>query len=195
MKEAINYAILGSLIFYLLFLNHCNQEHRAPPDPQARDTTITIDTTSPPPIVIHLPRQVIPEPMVIYIDSSAQRVEQGTPEVVKAANLYQDSIKDENLTLYYNSTIDGQLLAQTMSYQLHVPRTITKRIEIPKPYPIPAAQLLLKSSLGLDRTGVKTWSVGLQFISKQGLSIGYNYGLLQQRHEVSLGYPLWRARQ
>lgn len=193
MKEIVNYGVLGAVIFYLMFLNHCNQDNRAPPEPRGRDTTIVMDTTPPPPVIVYLPNQAPPPPMVIYIDSNARQVPK--TEAAAVANLYQDSIDDQNLTLYYSSTIDGKLLGQDLSYKLKVPLAITKTVTITEPYPVPAAQLLLKSAVGFNQNGVKTWSMGLQVVSRKGLSIGYNYGLLENRHEVSLGVPIWREKR
>jgi len=97
-----------------------------------------MDTILPAPIIVQLPRQDVLELRIIYIDSSKNIVVNHLIDTTKhqVAQLYQDSLEDENLTLYYSSVIDGQLLQNKLDYKLKVPTRIIKTVEIFKPYPV-----------------------------------------------------------
>ncbi|WP_052600209.1 hypothetical protein [Aureispira sp. CCB-QB1] len=104
---------------------------------------------------------------------------------------YQDSIEDDNLTLYYQSTIKGQLLKNALDYKLKVPKLITKTIEIPKPYPMPVSTLLLTGGVGGNVNQFSSITLGLQFVSAKGWAIGYGYDLLQSTHHIQFGVKLF----
>jgi len=97
-----------------------------------------MDTILPAPIIVQFPRQDVPEPRIIYIDSSKNIVVNHLIDTSKhqVAQLYQDSLEDENLTLYYSSVIDGELLQNKLDYKLKIPIRITKTVEVFKPYPV-----------------------------------------------------------
>ncbi|BDS14553.1 hypothetical protein [Aureispira anguillae] len=107
------------------------------------------------------------------------------------ARLYQDSISDENLTLYYESTIKGQLLNNPLDYKLKVPKLITKTVEISKPYPMPVSTLLLTGGGGGNVNQFSSVTLGLQFVSAKGWAIGYDYDVLQNVHSIKLGFKLF----
>jgi len=100
---------------------------------------------------------------------------------------YQDSLTDENLTLYYNTLVDGRLLQNDLNYKLKVPKRITKTIEVPKPYPQPVSGLFLTAGAGSDFKGRTSMTLGLDFVHRKGWSLGYDYNVLQGVHRVRFG--------
>jgi hypothetical protein len=166
-----------------------------PTEPQ-RERIVTIDTTPAPPIIIQLPRQAPPKPIIIYVDSSgrsvpAAKIDTSTHE---KANLYRDSIEDENLTLYYESTIKGQLLNNALDYKLKIPKLITKTIEVLKPYPVPVSAMFLNGGIGGNTTQFSSITAGLQFVSSKGWAVGYDYDILENTHNVKLGIKLFQFK-
>jgi len=179
------------VVAVLLFDRQFNQYHTGAELPRI-DTIISIDTTPPPPIIIKLPQQPIPKPVIVYVDSSGKSIPITQIDTTKheQAQLYQDSIEDDNLTLYYQSTVKGQLLNHSLDYKLKVPQFITKKIEISKPYPVPVNSLLLTGGFGGNINQFSSLSLGLQFVSAKGWAVGYEYDFLQKAHHVKLGIKL-----
>lgn len=194
MKDNIQFAAILIMFGYIIFLSQCQGNNSGSQAEQPRiDTIVRMDTTPPQPIVIQLPRQEVPPPVIVYVDSSGQKVPTAKIDTTKheKARLYQDSISDENLTLYYESTIKGQLLNNALDYKLKVPKLITKTIEISKPYPMPVSTLLLTGGIGGNVNQFSSVTLGLQFVSKKGWSLGYDYDLLQNVHSVRLGIKIF----
>lgn len=162
------------------------------PRPQ-QDTIVTIDTTPAPPIIIQMPRQATPKPIIVYVDSTGRSVPKAKIDTSKheKANLYRDSIEDENLTLYYESTVKGSLLSNALDYKLKIPKLITKKIEILKPVPTPVSALLLTGGVGGNVNQFSSVRLGLSFVSAKGWSVGYDYDVLQNVHSVNVGVRLF----
>lgn len=193
MKDNIQFALILALFAYIIFLQQCQPSQSAAPPPELRpDTTIILDTILPPPVIVQLPKQSIPTPTIIYVDSSRHRVPPVVVDSSKhlAAQLYQDSLEDDKLTLYYESLVQGQLLDQQLHYKLKVPKTIYKTMEIVKPVPAPTNGLFLTAGIGGKPQQFATVSLGLQFVSKKGWALGYDYDFLQQTHHLRLGVRL-----
>ncbi|WMX15289.1 hypothetical protein [Aureispira sp. CCB-E] len=188
----ITYMLIGILSFALQVREFWggSLEH---PWPQ-QDTIVTIDTTPPPPIIIQMPRQPTPKPIIVYVDSTGSSVPRAKIDTSKheKANLYRDSIEDENLTLYYESTVKGSLLKNALDYKLKIPKLITKKIEVLKPVPMPVSTLLLTGGVGGNVNQFSNIRLGLQFVSAKGWSVGYDYDLLQNVHSVNVGVRLFQ---
>lgn len=194
MKENIHTIVIYCLLGYLIFLQQCNKSVlNSGATVPAIDTIIQIDTTPPPPIVINLPRQKIPRPVVVYVDSSKNIVTAPSIDTTayQAAQLYKDSLEDENLTLYYSSLVDGQLLQNVMDYKLKVPTEITKTITINKPYAAAVNQVLLTGAVGTDFQGKLTTEVGFNFVHAKGWMVGYSYDIAQNTHNLKAGVRLF----
>jgi hypothetical protein len=194
MKDNIQFALVLCLFGYIIFLQQCkqgaaSQQVQAPPI----DTIIRMDTIFPAPIIVQMPRQSVPAPTIIYIDSSKNIVanERINTSKHQAAQLYQDSLEDENLTLYYSSIVDGELLQNDLNYKLKIPKQITKTLEISKPYPVPVSALFLNAGVGGNVNAFASVTLGLQFVSAKGWALGYDYDLLQNVHSVRLGVRLF----
>jgi hypothetical protein len=194
MKDNIQFALVLCLFAYVIFLQQCKQDS---PSQQVQapsiDTIIRMDTIFPAPIIVQMPRQSVPEPMIIYIDSSKNIVQNHLIDTSKhqAAQLYQDSLEDENLTMYYSSIVDGELLQNDLNYKLKIPTRITKTVEISKPYPVPVSALFLNAGVGGNVHSFASVTLGLQFVSAKGWALGYDYDLLQKVHSVRLGVRLF----
>ncbi|BDS13064.1 hypothetical protein [Aureispira anguillae] len=196
-KDNFQFIVILGLFAYILTLKQCEQQGSSSEQyPSRIDTIVRIDTTAAAPIVIRMPRQAVPKPIVIYVDSSGQRLPTAKidTQVHEKAQLYQDSIADENLTLYYESTIKGQLLNNVLDYKLKVPKRITKTIEISKPYPMPVSTMLLTGGIGGNINQFSSITVGLQFVSAKGWALGYDYDVLQKAHHVKLGIKLFQFK-
>jgi len=187
----ITYALIGILSFAMQIREFWggSSEH---PWPQ-QERIISIDTTPAPPIIIQLPRQAAPQPIIVYVDSTGRSLPRAKIDTSKheKANLYRDSIEDENLTLYYESTVKGSLLNNALDYKLKVPKLITKKIEVLKPVPTPVSTLLLTGGVGGNVNQFSSVRLGLSFVSAKGWAVGYDYDLLQNVHSVNVGVRLF----
>lgn len=185
-----NFVVVALLLYDRQFYGYESQTELRP------DTTITIDTTPPPPIIIQMPRQEIPKPIIIYVDSSGNAVhtEEIDTTIHKQAKVYKDSLEDENLKLYYESTVKGDLLAHGLDYKLKVPKLVTKTIEIEKPYPVPTSSIMVVGGAGGNLNKFSSANLGLHFISAKGWSVGYEYDFIQQSHQVKVGVRLFNIK-
>ena len=189
-------ANLALSTFYLLsdIINvRFSTEPTAPP----QERIISIDTTAPPPIIIQMPRQATPKPIIVYVDSTGSSVPRAKIDTSKheKANLYRDSIEDDNLTLYYESTVKGNLLSNALDYKLKIPKLITKKIEVLKPVPTPVSTLLLTGGVGGNVNQFSSVRLGLQFVSAKGWAVGYDYDVLQNVHSVNVGVRLFQLKK
>ena len=195
MKENIQMLLTLCLFAYIVFLKQCSPEQR-PTEPYhpVMDTIIRIDTILPPPVYVQLPKQEIPPPKIVYIDSSKNIVLSPSLDSAKheTAQLYKDSLDNEDLTIYYESLVQGKLLDKVIGYKLKVPKQITKTIEIPKPYPMPINMLLLTGGIGGNFNQFSNITAGLQFVSRKGWSVGYEYDFLKNTHQVKVGIRLFQ---
>ncbi|WP_052599916.1 hypothetical protein [Aureispira sp. CCB-QB1] len=193
MKDKLQFALILGLFAYVIFLQQCKQESSLSNEHKFRaDTTIVLDTILPAPVIVQLPRQVVPEPRIIYVDSSRNIVPQNAIDTAQhmATKLYKDSLEDDNLTVYYESLVDGQLLQNELDYKLKIPKQITKTIRINTPVPMPTNGLFLNAGVGGNINSFSSVTLGLQFVSKKGWALGYDYDVLQNVHQVRLGVRL-----
>jgi hypothetical protein len=197
MKDNIQMILTICLFAYIIFLQQCKQSNESNAVITHRvDTIITIDTTPPPPVIFNLPIQETPPPIIVYVDSFGRKVETAQIDTTNhlKAHLYQDSTEDENLTIYYSSTIEGRLIQNALDYKLKVPKLITKRIEIPKPYPVPVSVLLFNGGIGGNISKFSSITAGVQFVSSKGWAVAYDYDLLENSHNVKLGIKLFQFK-
>ena len=194
MKENIQMLLTLCLFAYIIFLKQCSPEQRPiEPYQPVMDTIIRMDTILPPPVYVQLPKQEIPPPKIVYIDSSKNIVLSPSMDSSKheVAQLYKDSLDNEDLTIYYESLVQGKLLDKVIGYKLKIPKQITKTIEIPKPYPMPVNMLLLTGGIGGNLNQFSGITIGLQFVSSNNWSIGYEYNFLQNTHHAKIGVNLF----
>lgn len=194
MKDNIQFLLILGLFGYIIFLQQCKGGSSSSENEISLDTIIRVDTILPAPVIVNLPRQRIPEPVIFYVDSSKTIIPTAQVDTNQhiAVNNYQDSLTDENLTIYYNSLVDGQLLDHHLGYKLKVPKRIVKTIEIPTPVPTPANSIFLTTGVGGNPNQFASVTVGLEFVSSKGWSLGYEYDILQNSHNAKLGIRLWR---
>lgn len=196
--EKAQILILLALVGYIIYLHEFRgYNSNTTPISLRPDTTIQMDTILPPPVIVHMAAQAVPEPVIIYIDSSKNIIAQENfdSNLHQSAQLYQDSIEDKNLTLYYKSMVDGQLLDFNFDYKLKVPKSITKTVTITKPVPAPSHELRINLGVGTDFQSFSSVTVGAEFISNKGWSVGYDYDILQQNHNVTVGFPIWTQKK
>lgn len=196
-KDNIQFLVTLLLFGYIIFLQQCKSNSPGhEPTILRPDTTIVIDTQFPPNIIVQMPRQELPKPIFIYIDSSRNEIATALVDTTKnqKVKLYTDSLTDENLTIYYNAVVDGELIRNQLDYKLYIPKSITKTIEITKPIPTPASVFLLNLGAGGKFGNYASISVGATFVHKKGWSIGYDYDVLQNAHHVKLGVKLFQLK-
>ncbi|BDS12381.1 hypothetical protein [Aureispira anguillae] len=194
MKDNFQFALILGLFAYLIFLQQCKQGASSNHNqPFKADTTIIIDTILPAPVVVQLPRLPIPEPRIVYIDSSKNIIPSNAIDTTQhlVTKLYKDSLEDENLTLYYESLVQGELLKNKLDYKLKIPKLVTKTVQINTPVPVPSNGLFLNAGVGGNIHSFSSLTVGLQFVSKKGWALGYDYDLLQQAHQIKLGVRIF----
>ncbi len=197
MKDSLQFLMIMGLLGYILFLQQCNPSSK-PPTVLMNDTIIQVDTILPAPVIVRMTSAPVPPPTIIYIDSTkkyttptiVQRDEKGATPI----HQYKDSLSDENLTIYYDALVQGELLQNQLDYQLKIPKQITKTVTIKQPIPVPSNTFLLTGGVGLSPTGLSSVLVGMQFISKKGFAVGYDYDILQNSHQVKLGVQLFKPQ-
>lgn len=197
MKDNIQFVLILCLFGYIIFLQQCEGgRSKTNQDVPKIDTIISMDTIMPTPVIVNLPRQDIPAPIVVYIDSSKSKIVTTDIDTNQhqQVQLYQDSIEDENMKFYYTSLVDGELLTNNFNYKLKIPKQITKTVEITKPFPVPANSFFLNTGVGANSSGIASLALGLQFVSKKGWSIGYDYDIFQNSHQVRLGIRLFSLK-
>lgn len=196
-KDNIQFLMMLCLFGYIIFLQQCKQGSPGnEPTILRPDTTIVLDTILPPPVIVHLPKQEVPPPQIIYVDRQGNEVALQNIDTTKdhAVKLYTDSLRDENLTIYYNAVVDGELIKNQLDYKLYVPKSITKTIEITKPVPTPASQFMFNLGVGGKFGNYASVTVGAAFVHKKGWAIGYDYDVLQNAHHVKLGIKLFQLK-
>lgn len=195
MKENLQLLLTLVLSVYIICITQCkhSNDSSAIAVPTI-DTVIQIDTIHPSPIYVELPPQAPAAPTIIYIDSSRTIVqqEQVDTSIHHAVSSYKDSLSNDELTIYHESIVDGELLGSIIGYKLHVPKTIEKTVEITKPYPAPVNAIFLTGGLGTDFKQLSSLNLGLQFVSAQGWSAAYEYDLLQDAHHAKIGIRLFQ---
>lgn len=198
MKDNIQFLVVILLFGYIVWLQQCGPAATPSQTLQTKiDTIIRLDTQMPPNIIVQLPRQHVPEPIIIYLDSSKNIVYGNQVDTTRhqKARLYRDSIADDNLTLFYTSMVDGELLQNALDYRLKVPKSITKTVTITKPVPTPASLFLLNLGAGGKFGDYASISVGAQFVHSKGWAIGYDYDVLQNSHHIKLGIKLFQLKK
>lgn len=198
MKNKVEFITIICLFCVIIYLQQCGKG-TANEDivlPQNRVDTIMIDTVFPPPIVINLPKQAMPEPIIIYRDKVTNETYTPAtlPEQIDWSNLqqsysYMDSLSDENLTIFYNAMTEGKMIDHDLSYKLKIPKTITKHIE--KTTYVPTYEqvsgLFLTLGAGGNPSSFASIRVGAQYLNKNGWALGYDYDILQNIHTIEMG--------
>lgn len=105
----------------------------------------------------------------------------------KKLSYYDDSLSDENLTIYTTNVVDGNMISSGLKYKLKVPKiitnTITKEIKTEK-Y---RGQLILNAGSGFNKEGVSNLSIGIDHVSKKGLLKGFYYNAIDNSYNVRIG--------
>ena len=187
-------AILGVLLFNVL-IKRCSSYPDTQEQPQLtveRDTlwqtktdTFTINT------VRYKTVYVNPENVREII---SEHTNISPPETYTEARTYQDTLSNEDITIYSYNLIDGTLLDSELSYELNVPREITVTNTITHP-PRFRSGLYLFGEVGGNTQSLDNISFGLQYNRKGKWFTSYRYNLnsLQgNTHNVGLGVRLFK---
>lgn len=195
LTNTLHFVLTLVLIGLLLFQQQCHPEP-APPKVVHTQTRIVIDSQPPPPVIIRMPQQPLPAPVVIYPDERGEPLPLAQIDTTKdlPAHLYKDSIEDENQILYSSITVRGELLASQMSYKLKIPTVVTKTVETTQTIQEPVSSLLLVGGVGLSAQQRISFGAGLQYVHAKGWAVGYEYDFMNQIHEVKLGLPLYQFK-
>lgn len=119
-------------------------------------------------------------------------------DICKMYRTYADSVEDENQTLYYTAKVVGRLDSIRMDYKLKIPLIInntttinTLRVDtLVRP---PKWQVFLNSEIGGNMTQFNA-SVGADLMVKKVI-VGYRYGLLDETHNIKIGFRLFKSRK
>lgn len=146
------------------------------------DTSIVFDT-----IIFY---DTIPTPIYISIP---------VPELIDSVNdikLYRDSTKNDDISIYWEDTVQGTLLGKSLSYTLHVPKEIVKTVTIDNSKTITNTIEKSYNKLYLDMLlGTYDKSIGLSFIPKKDkFKVGYNYNFSSNSHNIQIGVRLWHSK-
>lgn len=207
MKNAL-LILLSIAVVVLVFLQQCSPSNTSPipvqfalPSyelPQPDTVTITTTDTLYPPARVVMVEAPIPPPEVIYLKPTGERIQDSTQlhESDRVVKLYVDSVDTDELTIYYAATVEGELVAHDLAYQLKVPRKIVKTqvTTITEPVGIPTTQLHATCRVGTNWNGQSSIAPGLLFVGRRGWSLGYSYDLITQQHAVQVGVRLFQLQ-
>lgn len=193
------------LFGYILFIQHCSgvKSNQEAPEIEVKTDTTKRDTVWAFKETIKIQEsKAIPEPKIVYVDrvktetkiiyqDSATAAANIPPENVQTLHNYQDSLTDENITIFYDAFLEGRLIENNIRYSLKVPKTINNTITKTKTIRQPPKQisgLFITTQIGSkDFSGLDNISAGLQYVNKRGWSVGYEYDFLNQVHSAGIG--------
>lgn len=184
-------AVLG-FVLCLFLLEKCDSSPDQ--DPVKASRTETLDTTyiykdtgSIKEIPVPVPYPVAGEKVRVpyeLIDSS----------MCSYYNVYNDSIRNSEVTIFWNDTVQGVLRSRNISYRLKLPSQlqITHTIIDSVPYSVktPSNGIYVSGGLGITPEGVNTVLVGADYISKKKWGVGYQYDIARSTHLASFKYLL-----
>lgn len=127
----------------------------------------------------------IPKPQIVYIDTNSRVITKDTFQ--KKVNEYTDSISDKNLTLYYSSLVDGELIKNNLSYSLKVPLTITNTITKTNV----SNGFYITGTIGGNKNQFSNVTLGAMYVNRKRNSFHYNYNLIQKTHNFGTGIKIW----
>lgn len=178
---------LGALLTILL-LKQCSSPVPTLDEAVTKsDTVIVHDTVFPDPIINKIYVKVngpVKEVSVIKYDSTICRLNR----------VYQDSLVDSNLVVYYKDSVNGVLLDKEMAYKLKVPLKIHSTTTITDSVLIPVKSykngLYLFGEVGGNKSSFN-YSVGASFVSKKNYMLGYRYGVVGSTHNIHFGVKIF----
>lgn len=129
------------------------------------------------------------KPQIIYIDTNSFKEVKDTSKGIKI-NKYNDTIRDSNVTIYFEELVNGRLLSKSTHYTLNIPE-ITKTVTI-EYRPKSLNELFLTANLGGNKNKFSNLSAGLFFKHKNGWLTGYNYNVINSTHNITIGTRLFK---
>lgn len=103
--------------------------------------------------------------------------------------VYADSSRDSSIVIYLEDSVQGALLGTKLSYRLlgikQVNTTTIITDTIPFKVKTPAHHVYLSGEVGGNKTMFNA-SVGIDWLTKKKLGIGYRYGVMDRTHNISL---------
>lgn len=105
----------------------------------------------------------------------------------KEIKLYDDSLSDENITIFTSNVVDGKMISSGVNYRLKVPKIITNTVtkEITKTRY--KSQIILFGGSGFNEQGLSNVSLGLDFVTKKGFSAGGYYNMINKSYNFKFG--------
>ena len=118
--------------------------------------------------------------------------------ICKMYRTYADSVEDENQTLYYTAKVVGRLDSIKLDYKLKIPLRINTTTTITNTridtlVREPKWQMFVGSEVGGSAAKFNI-SVGADLLVRK-VSVGYRYGLLDETHNIKVGYRLFKSRK
>ena len=103
-------------------------------------------------------------------------------------NVYNDTITDTNIVIFISDLVVGERLNTTLKYRLKVPQKIITTNTITKTKI--KSGLFLNTRIGGSKEQFN-FGPGLQFISKKGKLVGYDYNIMNNTHNLTVGIKLF----
>lgn len=181
--------ITGIALAFSMFMTTCNKPAEQE-GPGRIDTVVEyrsyIDTVFFPKEVTKTVAKIINTRDTIYIDSITQ--------LEHKFNVVDTHICDSLIEGTISTVMDGTIVAQEFTYKALFPKYIIKTDSIVTTI---TAEAKLKNSLylGMQLGGNKgQMELGpvIVLTTKKHLLVGYNYGIINNTHNVSIGYKLFK---
>lgn len=181
----INFIVLAIIISLFCF-DRCSGDDSEPVVIDTlyfSDTSIVLDTI---PFYDTIPVSIaieIPDPEII--------------DTVNNIRVYKDSTSNEDISIFWIDTVQGNLIGKSLSYKLFVPKEIVKTVTIDNTQTITKTVEKSYNKLYLDVIlGTSDKNIGLTFIPKKDrFKFGYNYNISSNSHNVQLGVKLWQSKK
>ena len=103
-------------------------------------------------------------------------------------NVYNDTIEDTNIIIFKSDLVNGDRLNSTLKYRLKVPQKIITTKTITKKQI--QSGLFLNARIGGSKDKFN-FGPGLQYITKKGRIIGYDYNIIDNTHNGTIGIKLF----
>ena len=97
----------------------------------------------------------------------------GNPGIKK----YRDTLITDEVAIYVNDSVRGELLSRDVGYELFIPKVVTqtqkieKKVPVPIPFPVPRNGLYLGGGIGASRDA-SLFHINLDYLNKTNLIYG-----------------------
>lgn len=158
--------------------------------------TVTLHTET----VVHdtIPPDTIRVPMYVKVPGPTKTIriplEIHDSSICDYVRVYEDSLRNQELVIYYTDSVIGQLLDKHVSYKLFVPKKIvtthTIKDSVSFPVKVPSNGVYVSGGMNLDTEGMNNIMIGADFVSKKKWGLSYFYGIPNSQHYATFKWKL-----